>query len=382
MQYSFPYLLLILSLGLLSLLYCDFKEAGLKQRANIIAISIFVFFFGFRGYIMSDFITYYPYFESCTFDYLKYYSITTSDYWEPGFTLLNLVCKGIYNNFFFFQFVCFSIVFALLLRFFIGIARIENLALALMLYTTFEGLVISTNLLRNGIAIMIFLNALPYIQQRRPLPYFALCTLAITFHLTSVIFLPLYFFFHRNCNRWVFLGIFLLCNFVFLAHIPIAVSLASLAGLGENIVTKVSAYTEHFASSTGISIGYLERLLTGGLIFLYFDHLKEIRKDNAIYINGIIAYFVMYFCLSQFEVMSKRFATLFAFGYWVIWTDLIKAFAIENNRKLFRMFIVMYCVLRMAGTAFLPDFKYENILLGNQSTYEQRKIYHNRNFDE
>jgi hypothetical protein len=95
----------------------------------------------------------------------------------------------------------------------------------------------------------------------------------------------------------------------------------------------------------------------------------------------MIAYFVLFFFFNEFEVLSKRFATLFVFGYWIVWYDLIKCFSIDNNRRLFKIFIVLYCSLRMAGTCHFPDYDYENILFGAQE-YQERLYFHNRTFEE
>ena len=116
-------------------------------------------------------------------------------------------------------------------------------------------------------------------------------------------------------NRWLFLGIFLACNIVYLGHFSIFLTVAKILGIDEQFAMRIRAYTKLYNDSSSISIGYLERLLTGSLVFLYYNRLKEIRGQNAIMVNGLIAYFIMYFFLSEFSVMSKRFATLFAYGY-------------------------------------------------------------------
>lgn len=143
---------------------------------------------------------------------------------------------------------------------------------------------------------------------------------------------------------------------------------------------KVRAYTEIYDKSTKISIGYLERLLTGSLIFCYYNKLIEVRKENIVFINAAIAYFMCFFLLSEFEILSKRLCALFAFGYWMLWMDLLKCFNIENNKKLFAVFISLYCILKIGSSTMLPDFKYENLLFGIQS-YQERLYYHNRTFD-
>lgn len=379
MIYTIPYILLICFLSLMALLYDDTEDIKLKSQFMWAAIIIFFVFFGFRGFILSDWTTYYPYFYDCDLnDILEWYP-GSEDHWEPGFTLLCLICKSILREYFFLQIVCSIIVTGLLLRFFR--LRVDNIALALMIYIVFEGLVISTNLMRNSIAIVIFLNAIPYIEQRKFLPYLSLILLAMTFHFSAIIYLPLYIFFHIRFNKWIYLSIIICCNVIYLGHISVFLPIASLLGIDDYFAMRIKAYTEVFNTSTGLSIGYLERLLTSMLVFLYYNKLNEVRKNNAVFINGLIAYFVMFFFFSEFQVLSKRFANLFAYGYWIIWIDLIKCFAIANNRRLFKAFIFIYCVMRMAGSTYLPDFAYDNILFGATS-YQERLRIHDKTFEE
>jgi len=192
----------------------------------------------------------------------------------------------------------------------------------------------------------------------------------------------MYLFFHRGYNKWVYLGIFIACNIVFLSRISIFLKIISLLGIGGDLLeAKVEAYTE-MGSGFGLSIGYLERLMTGFLVFCYYNKLKEIRKENVIFINALLAYFMAFFLFSEFAEISKRISTLFAFSYWIIWIDLIKCFSIENNKRLFVAFLSIYCLMKVVGLTKHADMDYENVLLGNTSTYEQRLFIHNKTFVE
>lgn len=164
----------------------------------------------------------------------------------------------------------------------------------MVLFLAMGGLVMSVNLMRNTIAILIFLNALDYLEKRKPLPYFSLCLLALSFHMSSLVFFPLYFFLHKNCNKWVYLGAFILGNIVLLMNIPVIMSIASVFVEDSTLlaVSKVEIYNN--MQQTGgftISIGYLERLFTGLLIFCYMNKLKEIRKENVVFLNCIFSLF-------------------------------------------------------------------------------------------
>lgn len=234
--------------------------------------------------------------------------------------------------------------------------------------------------MRNSIAILLFLNAIDYIEQRDAKKYFLCIAIAISFHVSALLYIPLYFFLHKKCNKWLYLSIFIFCNIVFIGKISLVSTTLNILGIDDSLSMKVRAYTEIYDKSTKISIGYLERLLTGSLIFCYYNKLIEVRKENIVFINAAIAYFMCFFLLSEFEILSKRLCALFAFGYWMLWMDLLKCFNIENNKKLFAVFISLYCILKIGSSTMLPDFKYENLLFGIQS-YQERLYYHNRTFD-
>ena len=234
--------------------------------------------------------------------------------------------------------------------------------------------------MRNSIAILLFLNSLNSLETRDAKKYFLLIFIAFCFHSSALLYMPLYFVFNRKCNKWIYLGIFMICNVIFLSKVSLFSSLLSIFGIDEDISMKVRAYTELYDKSSKISIGYLERLLTGCLIFCFFDKLNDIRKENAVFINAVLAYFICFFCISEFEVLSKRLCALFAFGYWILWIDLLKCFSIKNNKNLYALFIGLYCILKIGSSTMLPDFKYENIIFG-ASSYQERLYYHNRTYD-
>ena len=376
MTYPIPYLILVALLEVCALLVAAPSASGkIRLQSTIVAVTVFFVFFAFRGFIMSDWIVYYPYFVHCSWSDIYTYTIGSVVAFEPGYTILNLVCRSLFDDYFFFQFVVCTIDTVLLLRFLRQ--RVDNIPLALTLFVVFSGLGIICNLMRNFIAILLFLNALPFLEERRPVPYFLMCLLAATFHMTALVYLPLYFFFHRSFNKWIYLGIFIACNVVFLAKISIVMALLSYSGLDEQMSEKVKVYTELFSNASVLSIGYLERLGTGLLVFCYYDRLKEINPRNAVIINALLVYFMAFFLFSEFEILSQRSGYLFVFSYWVIWIDLMKCFAIPGNRKLFVAFVMFYCLLKTWSMTQFPDMEYDNVLTGHKS-YQERIIIHNK----
>lgn len=381
MIYSLPYVLLVIVLGFIAIYSQSIDDEKTKRHLYVICFGILLFFFGFRGFICDDWQNYYPAFKECSLDDISFNIFDFSDSkwtFEPGFTFLMWLCKSLFANYFFFQFICCSIDLFLLFLFLRR--RTDNIPFTLMLFVCLGGFIMMTNLLRNSIAILIFANSLAYIEKRKPIQYFAFCLMALSFHVSSLLFFPLYFFINLRCNKWIYLFIFFVGNIVFLGDIKIFVPISSFI-IGDSsgrLQNMVNAYTSgSLDASTGISLGYIERLITGVIVFCYYDKLCEVRKENKVFINLFILYFILFFYLSEFKEMSQRLANLFFFSYWILWGDLLRCFHFENNRKLFIGFISIYCIIRMVAMTDEPKYEYDNILFGAKS-YQERVYLHTK----
>lgn len=377
MQYSIPYILLVCFLGVAAIFHDYATDEASKRRNDVLCIFVYIFFFGLRGYVFDDWINYAELFRTIDLQHLGMTMEKSTV--EPGFLLYTALCKGLIDNYHAFVMISTLINLCLLLRFFSR--YVQNLPLALMCYVCMGGLIISINLMRNSIAILLFLNVIHLIQERRPIPYFATCLLAITFHYSAIVFFPLYFFLHRRLNKWVYLAIFLCANIILLMHISLLHYLVDIiAGtISKGLQMHIDAYMER-ATNEGfrISIGYLERLFTGLLVFFFMDKLYERRKENILFVNAILLYYMMFFLFSEFDEVSLRMSYLFVFSYWIIWPELVSCFSIENNRRLFSAFLYAYCIMKIIGSTNFITAKYDNLLFGIDS-YQERLYIHNRN---
>lgn len=381
MPYPLPYILLVLFYAAVGYVRHQMPNEEYRRYCDVLSVVMFVLFFGFRGYLLTDWMLYYPYYHDLEWgDILNFFNPDKTGL-EPGFAVLCMVCKTLSGgsyHFLEFTVTCLflSCVYSFMRRY------TDNVALGLMLFLAFDGVGIVCNLLRNSLAIGIFLVAIPFIEQRRPLPYFFLCLLALTFHVSALVYVPLYFFFHRFPTRWVYLAVFVIANAAFISRFSVVDQILELMGFTGDAAMKADAYTGKMTSSLSVfTIGYIERLLTGTLIILYHDKLKELHNGSGVIVNGVFMYLIMFYFFSQYDVLSRRFSFLFCFGYWVIWLDFMRCFFFINNRRLLAAFVVAYSVIHAWRIYNAPDFYYENILTGAQS-YNERLYFHSRNFHE
>ncbi len=380
MSYAVPYLVFLALLAVLAL--SDNRlEQPLRERIWMPCTLLLLLFLGLRGYVGDDWTGYHHAFEYVQPRDFHFNVFATHSFrFEPGFAILAYVCRQLAggNGFLFFQFVVTLIQVVLLMRFLRRYS--SNLALSVIIFLMMSGLIMMINLMRNTIAILLFLNGLHYIQERRALPYFLVCTAALMFHMSSFLYFPLYFFLHRPINRWVYLTIFIIGNLIVLFRVPVLSVGATITGqlIGGKVATMIKAYLEdqHMAAlSFNISIGSLERLGTGLIIFLYWDRLKALRPANVMFINSMVIFFAFYFFFSEVREVGKRLADLFVFGYWILWPDLFRCFKRRTLQILFGLFLTIYCILKVIGTVGYPNTRYENILTG-YTYYHQRLHQH------
>ena len=170
--YAVPYMLLLAAFYFLA--YQEQRSIAAKRNRQTLHIwcgALFLFFFGLRGFVGWDWHSYYPLFESIpSLFHLSSSEFDTSELIEPGYIIYVAFVKLFTDNYHVFIFISVLIDFLLLHKIFKRYNR--NVAFAFALFIGFS-LTTEINLLRNIKAILIFLLALPYIRERRILPYMA-----------------------------------------------------------------------------------------------------------------------------------------------------------------------------------------------------------------
>lgn len=372
-MYSTAYILLFLLYALLALSY-HYAQERWQRYLKIISIAVFILFFGFRGFVGDDWTIYYSNFNSLYTDNFRniLISIRASDF-EPGFTFFEILCKLIVPSYHFLIFICCIINCYLLYRFLNK--RVDNLPLALMCFFIMSGTGLEINLLRNSIALLICLNALDFIESKRFVPYLLLCIFASFIHISSLIFIPIYFILNRRISKRVYLVILLSSAFFLILQIkfigPLLLSVA--AAFGEIFVIMVKAYIqgEYLKVESALTIGYLERVIVGLIIYCYYDKLISLNKSNVVLINAFLIYFVSFALFREFEVACRRIVLLFVFSYWVLWCEFFKCFTLKSNKIIFALFLICYGILKINSLTNFPKMEYDNILFGAKS-YELR----------
>lgn len=378
--YSTPYIILFLIFFILFL-----WENRLKSKQKEITIVrylgmlIFFVFFGFRGYLDTDFSVYYPLFESAPnlFDFKgvnNFFSHTNEDYLlkiEPGFKVLLIILKTIIPNYFFLQIIS-SLINVLFLDYFFRKYSPQYI-LSFIMFLIFSGLIIEINLLRNSKAIFLFLYSLQFIEKRNPAKYFICNGIGLLFHSSAIFYFPLYFFLHKKINPAFVWGTFILGNVLYLGQIkfitPIVIGIGNMIGGAYAGLAEFYAESSLYSSGYGITIGYLEKVLTFIIFYKSYNKISEYIKDENltnIFFNLLFIFTTAYLFLNEYSVLIERITTLFAASYWILFPYFYATLE-KFMKTIFTFVLLFFGILKMYKSNNFIIRRYENILWNKPS---------------
>ena len=253
-------LLILIILGICSLPMYTKKQYKMAMWVIIIAM---VVMFGLRHYSVGV--------DSSTYAY-RYETLTELGVFEKGFVWL---IKGL--HFICSQYTCLflttsAIIWVGLLTFYKKYTN--SYWLAIFLFCALGGInTVANNCMRQGIAIIIFLWALPFALQKKWILYFLSIGLAILFHRSAVFVLPIYFLIQLKFKWWKI--------------IPLIVSFAFVLSFAEVITNYLfSDYERYLVEVERINIGKVVQSLVVSCIGLFPLYWRSItvsaQRDDAL----------------------------------------------------------------------------------------------------
>lgn len=352
---------------------------------------LFLFFLGFRGFIGSDWIGYYHFYEKAPSllsgsDCIKDFFLKSKwNDWDKGFILFAVLLKTVSANYAFFQFVNFLIEFLIFWHVFREYSLKKYIGLFLCFYFVFGGgMRISLNTMRNAKSIAVFMLSLRYISEKSFFKYFVLNFFGFFFHSSAIFYIPLYFVLNKKIPRKIILAFFILGTGFFLLRIHWATTIVELIVpyLPGRLPRIILFYLATQADSTayGITIGYLERSLSFLLVFCLSNKLVKKNKKNIPVLNCFYIYCFIYLYLSELGIFLERVPLLFIFSYWIIYPQIYEILS-KEKKYLFLLLFFFYSMMKMINyMAF--TYQYDNLLSINYKTYEVRKTLFEQNFDK
>lgn len=358
MIYAWSYLVFF---TILLLLYVLFKKSKVLKTNNpnryeIIALLLYLIFYGLRGYILTDWPQYVDLYESLG----RNQPLGWNQQFEPGYILLNVLLKPISDDYFFFQFVMTLIdvtgLYVILKR--------ENKTYFLfafaLLIPFFD--VVQINLMRNIKAILIFYYSIKYIREKNFKFFLLSIILATTLHVSSLIMMPFYFFINKKMGKTlaVMFVISLVIYFIGLGELTnILVAFGNL--FGGNIAAKTNDYMINDVVDAGFTFGFFFRLFLGLALLCYY---KSLSAKNQIMLNLALLYIISAMMFNSALVIRDRLACWFSIGVICILPYL---FDIIRKKPSYPI-IISFCFVCLYGQIYVQHNSsiagYENVLIG------------------
>lgn len=120
--------------------------------------------------------------------------------------------------------------------------------------------------MRNLIAVSIALYAVRFLVERKPIHYFIIVIIAMTFHTSACIMIPAYFYMNKDLSTKKIIILYIAINVLFANRALLALIISNVFGSIPYVAGKISSYIESSNTEGGgrvISLGFI--------IFLHFS---------------------------------------------------------------------------------------------------------------
>lgn len=349
------------------------KNERKKHMLFVFSIILLIGFLGLRGFIGWDWWAYYPSYNNLPngFNYEIGYEIWSNIFYKIGLS---------YHHFTFINTVADILILAYVLK-----KYSKYPIFSMFLFLAVQGLSFEVDLLRNAKAVLLFIISIQFIKERKLIPFLILNILGMTFHMSSVIYLPMYFILNKNYSRKIVFPLIILGNIYYLfdtklfIHILEYMSSVLPAAVGGKITSYLSIIPQNYKLPIGTL--YFERLVTFIMVFFFLHKEKNHReKENPyslIMENSFYIFYLIFLFTSEFFIASTRIGILFIYANWFLWGDII-----ENLRDTKIKAAVFLIAVLIGGNRIYNHFdfngnkilyRYENIITDHKSYEEKMK---------
>ncbi len=280
---------------------------------------------------------------------------------EPAYKLLVTFSKHLSDNYAALLILVALLVYALVLKSIHDVSRYE--LVSLFAFITLGLYTFSFNAARQGIAVAIYAQAIPFILRRQFWKYVIVVLIAALFHKTVIVTLPLYFLFTMRYN-WKSLLV------VILGIIVLTSVMNQLLDFGATVEDRYKLYTEESTSGGE----YLTIFYTVLMLFFMFQrrYIKEQylkRYDLFLLMNICSAVIYLIVILMELYIEVSRFAAYFQISSIFLWAEVFR----RDNFSVKWVYVIGFVTVhllfygiflsRMAG---LVPYEFNQTLFGDE----------------
>ena len=371
--YSFPYLAVLFMLFILW--RCDQGRVRIcyllpRNICENVALFILLIFIGLRGHISSDFVSYYPWFQILPNLSKLEFNTLFDDEFEFGFILYSSVIKTIFTDYFVWVFIN-TLVDMLILMW--AFKRYScSVVLSFFFFVAFNGVIMEFNLYRNTKSFSLFLLSLPYLQNRKLLPYLLLNMTGCLFHISSMIYLPLYFVLYRKMSKKIIWTSYFIVNTLIFMNIHFTSDIMNLV-MDVLDVDRVSRKIVGYMSNgedLKLSFGWFERSFSFCLFMLNYDKLTALNKMNRVFCDSFFFYYISFHLFMDIQVLVERIPSLFMYSYWFLYPATLHVIT-TKYKNIIVVAVMLLCFVKTTLANREIICRYDNLITGIES-FEKR----------
>lgn len=341
-----------------------------KRLLSWIIFLVFVFIAGFRynfGGVGNDWTVYQNYFRHAPSFFGVFINpgllYDSKQYYEVGFTIINVLLKTLTDNEQYFFLGCQIITSTLLYLNIQTYARRDKL---ICLFVYFGTLFLSLDLIfqRQIFAVEIFLLSIRFVEQKRLIPYIISVSLAGLIHNSAFFLYPVYFVLNRRFTNTTFLITIVVGLVLFILNIDFFTQI-----LAPFHLHKFEGYagTEQFNVKRGFGVTQIEIII---MIVLIITLRKKIEildpKYSNIFINMYFIYSILILYFFSVSAFSGRLKFFFNISYIFIFPLFVRALKKTKYFVLGHLVVFVYLLATIVHLMYFYDSKgyidYENYL--------------------
>lgn len=298
------YLVFLIVLFIQTVFYDFLNNRGRDKFWWYLNLVFFIALAGFRWQVGGDTLTYQEAFETSSFTVGNFFSNNVFAIgWEPGFLFLMAICKSIINDFWFFQIVHATIVNIVIFRFIFRYSPFKFFGL--LIYFFFNYLYFNTEVLRESLAICLFLIMFEYLKKGKYSKYYILNIVAVFFHYSSLalLFVPLLSKISFSFRNIALLIVLLSVSPVFF---QLLIKVLSILPFADRVLSKIDIYLVYNLNINGT----LYKLFCFVIFPLYLIrkvYKKELFSDIQIMVVPFLFFAMLYVMYSGFGRLLNYF---------------------------------------------------------------------------
>lgn len=252
---------------------------------------------------------------------------------EIGFKLMTKLIQSVTSNP-----IWLFITISIIISFFVFKAiynESPNPPLSIFLYVSMQFYFYSMNGMRQFIAMSIFMFSIKYIKNRKIIPFLLLNLIGVTFHSSSILFIPLYFLYNIKLTPKVSVLLLFICtifaNYIYKYLLMIVLNTKYATYIGSKYDTGTHGYIVMF-----IQIFIL-------IFALFWYRKREKNKENKSYnFYCILQLFATYFsCIDGLLPLLSRLRISFSLPSIILIPMSLELIKNKKERFLFQTCIIL-----------------------------------------